>query len=245
MISIRVFKAVNEPHTCVEYIKGHVKVLRDYGIENVTSNNDIWTSNPNMYCFIATNSENELIGGIRIQVADGINNLPVEDAIGKMDPEIFKLIDFLNRNGGVGELCGLWNSNEVKGMGVSVILVRAAISAINQLKFQTMTGICAGYSLKMFQNVGFVINKSLGKNGDFIYPTEDYLAHVVGILNGMTLDTAVDFDKERMLNLRSKPVQLCVETGPKGDFIVNYNLLLEAFNENIHSELALIYEDVI
>jgi hypothetical protein len=189
-----------------------------------------------MYCFIATDDSGEMIGGIRIQVADGIHSLPVEDAVGKMDPAIYDLVRDYANNGGVGELCGLWNSNKVKGIGVSVILVRAAISAINQLKFETLTGICAGYSLRMFQSVGFVINNNLGNNGDFIYPNENYLAHVVGILNGSTLSTATAYDKERMLTLRELPIQKRLEKGPKGELIVNYNLTVKNVNKIILPE---------
>ncbi|HWY10031.1 MAG TPA: hypothetical protein VN026_01840 [Bacteroidia bacterium] len=226
MIYIRAYRATDEPLTCKEYIKGHVQVLKDYGIESITSNTNSWVSNPNMYCFIATDEDGELVGGIRIQVADGIHSLPVEEAVGKMDPGIYELVRDYAINGGVGELCGLWNSNKVKGIGVSVILVRAAISSINQLKFQTLTGICAGYSLKMFQNVGFVINQELGDHGNFIYPNENYLAHVVGILNGITLSTAALYDKEKMLHLRSKPIQFTLEKGSKCNFEVGYDLII-------------------
>ena len=230
MISIRTYRAISEPETCEEYIRGHRKVLQDYGIESITSNTNLWAHNPNMYCFIATDENGDMVGGIRIQVADGIHNLPVEDAVGKMDPRIHNLIKMYAAKGGVGELCGLWNSNKVKGRGISVILVRAAISTINQLHFKTLSGICAGYSLRMFQNVGFVINHSLGDKGNFIYPNENYLAHVVGILNGKTLNTASSHDKERMMTLRELPIQRRIETGPKGDIIVNYNLIAKDVN---------------
>jgi hypothetical protein len=231
MFYISVYRAVDEPLTCQEYIQGHVHVLKDYGIENITSNNETWIDNPNMYCFIARDKDGEIVGGIRIQVADGLNPLPVENAIGKLDARIYELVKKYAINGGVGELCGLWNSKKVKGLGLSVILVRAAISTINQLNFHTLTGICAQYSLKMFQDVGFVINKTLGKDGAFIYPNESYIAQVVGILDGSTLDNAVHYDKERMLSLRKNKIQTRTETGPKGDFLVNYDMRVKYVHE--------------
>jgi len=48
--SIRAFRAVDEPELCEEYIKGHVKVLTDFGIANITSNNNEWTKHPHIYC---------------------------------------------------------------------------------------------------------------------------------------------------------------------------------------------------
>ncbi|HKC67132.1 MAG TPA: hypothetical protein VKG26_02800, partial [Bacteroidia bacterium] len=227
--------------TCNDYVKGHIQVLKDYGIENVTSNNNTWVENPNMYCFVATDNDDEMVGGIRIQVADGVTPLPVEHAIGKMDAEIYNLVKEYANKGGVGELCGLWNSKKVKGVGVSIILIRAAISAINQLKFHTITGICAEYSLDMFQQVGFVINPNLGDGGKFVYPNENYIARVVGILNGATLDTAYPYDRERMLLLRENPAQKRTEKGPKGPFTVDYNLLIENITPVILPELYLIH----
>ncbi|MEO8760122.1 MAG: hypothetical protein ABI388_03350 [Bacteroidia bacterium] len=240
MFYIRAFRAIDEVETCVEYIKGHIQVLKDYGIENVTSNNDTWTKNPNMYCFIARDESGELVGGIRIQVADGIFPLPVENAIGKMDAGIHLLVKKYANNGGVGELCGLWNSKKVKGIGISIVLIRAALSIINQLKFHTVTGICAEYSLEMFQNVGFVINTDLGNSGKFIYPNENYIARVVGILNGTTLETALLYDRERMLSLRKEPIQKHTEKGLKGDFLVNYNLIIKNVTPIILPELYIL-----
>jgi hypothetical protein len=241
MIKISVYRSIDRPGDCEDYIKGHVQVLKDYGIESITSNNNLWVNNPNMYCFIATDDEDELVGGIRIQVADGVYPLPVEDAVRKMDHRIVDLIRHYAINGGVGELCGLWNSRKIKGLGVSVILVRAAISTINQLQFQTLSGICAEYSLKMFESVGFVTNTGLGNNGTFVYPNENYIARVVGILNGSTLSTATPLDRERMLSLRLRPQQRRTESGPKGDFEVDYDLRVPCVNKIVLPE-SYIYE---
>ena len=231
MFYIRTYRAIDEPQICEEYIKEHVQVLRDYGIENITSNNNTWVKNPNVYCFIATDVHNELLGGIRIQIADGINLLPVERAIEKLDNRIFTLVKKYANDGGIGELCGLWNSKKVKGMGLSIILVRAAISTVNQLKLQTLTGICAGYSLEMFQKVGFVVDQSFGVNGAFKYPNENYVANVVGLLNGTKLDTATDYDKERMLTLRESLLQERIEHGTQGGFKIDYNLKIDRITE--------------
>jgi hypothetical protein len=225
MYEIKAYRAIDDPFRLnQEYIEGHIQVLKDYGIESITSNNQAWFNNPHVYCYVAFDEDKELVGGIRIQVADGVNALPVESAVGEMDTRIYDLIRHYAIEGGVGELCGLWNSKKVKGVGISVVLVRAAISTINQLQFQTLAGICAGYSLQMFQNVGFVIDRNLGSNGNFKYPNENYIAHVVGILNGTTLSTASPPDREKMLSLRGVTAQTCEETGSKGKFTVNYNL---------------------
>lgn len=226
-LKFRAFRAINEHDTCLRYKAGHVDVLKDYGITNVTSNNDEWMHNPNIYCVIAEIADTgELIGGIRVQISDEKNLLPVEKAIGKMDDRIHKIVVDYRLDGGVGELCALWNAKSVAGLGISVLLTRAGISITNQLHFNTLIGICGDYTLNMFQRVGFVVDNSLGINGEFPYPKPDFIARVLGIMNASTLDTAHEYDKERMKTLRNIPVQIAIEKGVIDDIEVNYNLIV-------------------
>jgi hypothetical protein len=220
------FRAIDEEALCREYIKGHIKVLADYGISSITSNNSQWIENPNMYCVMAIDTKtDELLGGIRIQIANGIFPLPVEKAIGSMDARIYDIVKNYAYNGGIGELSGLWVSNKLKGVGMGPYLVRAIISSANQLDFITLIGICGENTLPMFKNVGFLIDRSLGKNGGFPYPTEDLTAHVVGILNAVTLESAASFDKEIMTSLRENPIINRTESNNKFISEINYNLL--------------------
>ncbi len=224
MYKVTTFKAIDNPILCDQYIEGHITVLKEYGVPMVTSGKPIWNTNPNVYCIVAKRIDNnKMIGGIRLQIADGITPLPVEEAISPLDKGIHEMVKKYFDEG-VGELCGLWNSKEVAGVGISFVLVRAAISIVNQLQFKTLMGICAEYSLQMFTNVGFVIDRSLGENGEFPYPTDEYITRVLGIMNAYTLETAYPYDKERMLGLRTKLIQQREEVGKKGVFNVHYDL---------------------
>ncbi|HEV7230190.1 MAG TPA: GNAT family N-acetyltransferase [Bacteroidia bacterium] len=227
MIKIRAFRPLDESELCLEYIDGHRRVLEDYGIINITSYNKDWITNPFVFGVYAE-QDGVMVGAIRIQIADGIHPLPVEAAVGKMDPKVYDLVTKHRLDGGTGELCGLWNAKSVAGRGISILLVRAAISIINQLEFRTLLGICGPYSLDMFTRVGFVIDKTLGNKGDFIYPTPEYIAYVLGIMDARTLSTSLPFDRDRMLLLRSQPKQTLIETGPKGDLEVHYELKVPA-----------------
>jgi hypothetical protein len=209
------FKAVDHPDLCERYIEGHIQVLINYGITNITSNNKEWTTWNCVYCIIAEKEDGTIVGGVRVQVADGVHRLPVELAVGNMDPKIYDIVQSYYDDG-VGELCALWNAKEVAGMGLSIIIVRAGISVLNQIACSTLVGICAEYTLKMFKKVGFVVDTSLGDRGEFIYPNENYIARVLGILNAKDLSTAEEFDREKMLDLRKTPVQTCIETGLNG-----------------------------
>lgn len=220
------FRAINEPELCERFKEGHRNVLLDYGIANITTNTNEWNKNPNMYCIVAINNEDErLVGGIRIQISDEDNYLPVEAAIGKMDARIHNIVTNFRNNGGVGELCALWNAKSVAGIGISILLTRAGISVTNQLSIKTLMGICADYTLKMFQQVGFVVENNLGNNGEFPYPNPSYTARVLGIMNAASLETAAVYDKERMSALRENPIQSCLEK-EKAEVTVDYNLII-------------------
>ena len=233
VFNVWAFRAIDDVALCNEYIKGHIKVLADYGISSITSNNTIWIENPNMYCIVVEDSSTkELLGGIRIQVADGVFPLPVEKAIGYMDNRICDVVKNHAYNGGISELNGLWVSNKLKGVGMGPYLVRAAISSSNQLNFITMIGICGENTLTMFKNVGFLIDHSLGKNGGFPYPSDDLTAHVVGILNAVTLESADVLDKSIMICLRECPILTREELNKNFVSEINYNLLFKNVSVN-------------
>ncbi len=226
VIKFRAFKATHDPETCKNFLKGHVSVLEDYGITNITTNNNLWMDMDCVWGVVAETEEGEMVGGIRVQLADGIHPLPVEKAVGYMDPTLYDMVrQFIPE--GVGELCALWNAKKVAGIGISILLTRAGISITNQIKCKTLMGICGGYTLKMFKKVGFVIDNTLGNGGEFIYPNEEYIAWVLGILNAKELATADDYDRERMLSLRNKPVQDFTEPSKNEEGIeIKYNLLI-------------------
>lgn len=227
MIKFRAFHAPSEPETCQKYIEGHVKVLKDYGITNITSNNNEWVHWDFVWGIVAEDHEGNLLGGIRAQLANENQMLPVEKAIGKIDPNIHQIVkSYIDE--GVGELCALWNAKSVAGMGLSIMLTRAGISIVNQISCKTLMGICADYTMGMFQRVGFVVDSSLGNKGEFIYPNENYIARVLGILNAKDLSTAQPYDRERMLSLRNNPNQIFSEISPKGNSIeIDYSLKLK------------------
>lgn len=220
------FRAIDESKLCEYYLEGHSKVLLDYGIANITSNNRVWMNNPDIYCLMIQNKyTDEIMGGIRIQLANGIYPLPVEDAIGYMDCKIYTIVENYAKNGGIGELSALWVDNRLRGLGIGVYLVRAAIASASQLNFKTMTGICGDVTLKMFNNVGFVTETSLGNNGQFYYPNDKLIAHVVGILDAISLESAADYDKKIMTSLRNNFIQKKKESDTGKKITIDYNLI--------------------
>ena len=224
--NIRVFRAIYDEESCRLFINGHTKVLIDYGVTMITSSKPTWLTDPNVYCVVAEiPGTKNIVGGVRVHISDGESPLPLEEAIGKLDPTIYKIVNSYIEDG-VGEICGLWNSKEVSGLGLSVVLTRAGITIVEQLHFQSLMTICADFTLNMCINLGFLINNSLGDGGKFPYPTDEYITRVLGIMNAQSLEAAAIYDKEMMMTLRNDLTQTRIEKEKEKEFLVYYNLKL-------------------
>lgn len=227
-IRIKAFRAIEQIHTCERFMQGHREVLEIFGITEITSANIEWFQNPNAFVIIAESVESgKIVGGARIHVVGGTQPLPIEDAIGKMDPYIYELVEEHGKKGS-GELCGLWNAREVAGMGISTMLTRAAIALAIQLNLSTLFIICAE---RTFQNIfnaqGFEIIPSLGNHGTFYYPKSDLVAVAVIINDLHTLSNATNSDRMKIMDLKDNPIQTKQERGTRDELQIQYNLLIE------------------
>lgn len=223
-ITIRAFRAIDEPETCQEYYTGHVNVLKDYGLKIINSSKKDWFENPGVYAVIAIRN-NEVIGGVKIHCVNGIQQLPVEKSVGYLDENVFKLVKKHQKQGGAAEACGLWNARKFSGVGLSLILMNAVISICNQINVSTLIGLSSDHTLKLFQSLGYNIVPTLGNKGDFIYPTPKYIARVV-MMDAKTLSEATPYNRERIFDLRRQPKQSKDEKSKVGILKINYNLLL-------------------
>jgi hypothetical protein len=232
MITIRTFRAIDDLDSCKLFAEGHAKVLLDYGVTKVTSSSTDWFYNPSVYVMIAEMvSTGETVGGIRIHVADGQTSLPMEDAIAIVDKRIFNLIKEYTPSG-TGELCGLWNSKSTSGLGIgSYLLMRAGISAGTKLKLTTLFALCAPHTLKISVEKGFEVEKSIGRAGTFIYPKLDLVATSILIKDLTNLPLALPKEREIIFELRDNPVTNRVESGPKGEMEISYDLSFNSLEQ--------------
>jgi hypothetical protein len=228
MIRIRAFRAPEDEKTCLKFIEGHKRLLEiHFGVAKITSSNSNWISNPNVIVVVAEDEKGEkLFGGARVQVADGIHPLPIEDAIGGYDPRIY---DFVDQR--TCELGGLWNSMEVQGMGIGAIyLVRCCVIITAQLDVSKMYLLCAPVTVRMGKRVGAVVDTSLGNNGIFYYPKDDFLATAMINSDLINLPTADDEERTAIWEQRNAPKQIRLEKGPKMDLEIDYSLELSNIN---------------
>ncbi len=226
-IRIRIFKAIDDQESCESFMEGHTNVLKIYGVTQVTSARKDWFSNPDAYVIVAESIQTgEMVGGIRAHIANDTHPLPLVEAIEKIEPSIVHFVKQL-ATVGTGEICGLWNSRTVKGMGISVMLMRAVIAILPQLRLKTFLGLCAPHTYESLKKLGYVVIPSLGNNGTFYYPKEDLVATAIIIHDTENIPTSDPFDKELVMDLRKNLNQNKMELGPLGEINVDYNLTIK------------------
>lgn len=222
MVKIRAFRAIDDPEACLKFIEGHRRLLEiHFGVAKVTSTNNEWMNSENTIVIIVEDEGGEKVyGGARVQMVDGKIPLPIEHALGHYDPKIFEFV-----KEGCAEICGMWNSMEVAGMGIgSLILCRVCVSIVNQLPIDKIYVLCAPVTTRMGKRVGAVVEESLGDKGIFFYPKDDFVATAMAILDVDVLSHAEENERTNIFELRKTPNQIKIEKGPKGEFEVMYQL---------------------
>ncbi len=206
MIRLRLYQAINDPKSCENFILGHRHVLESIGVKKVSSSGDEWMYNPNVFVIIVEEIKtNKTLGGARVHIAKKKYKLPVELALLELDSKITSLVEG-QINIGTGEICGLWNSREVSGMGIgAVFLTRAAVAISVQIGLSSLFALCAPYTVKLAENAGYEIEKSIGNSGTFYYPKLDLLATLMNLKDVKFLPKASLEDTAAITELRKNP----------------------------------------
>jgi len=227
---IDAFRAIDNPKECIEYAEGHESVLAHYGIKKITSSNKSWMNDSGVYVFVVKDQNEKVVGGARIHIANQESILPIEQAIKPIDNSISSLIHS-EKNQRVGEICAIWNSKVISGCGISFVLIRSCIAKsgiilANQLKLNKLFALCAPWTVKMFQNVGYEIYTDIGEQGTYPYPKPDLRATVMMINDTDSINLANSLDKQIIFELRKNPRKDSLEKGPKGQLNLKYNLII-------------------
>jgi|APTNR8051073442_1049403.scaffolds.fasta_scaffold01118_5 hypothetical protein len=209
-LTIKAFRAIDEPELCAEFMRGHKKVLEDFGISNVTTNTATWTTDPDTYVIVAISSAHGMVGGIRVEVDNEVRRLPIHHALVKMDPGIHMALEELKYRGNA-EVCGLWNANKYSAKGLPTILAFAAVSLANQIGLQTLVCLVAHYTLRHAIKAGFTIMEQLGDGGTFTYPIPSIKAIAMVIPDVIGLSSTVSPFRQQLLSLRLRPDQQRVQ----------------------------------
>jgi hypothetical protein len=204
-VRLRAFRAIDDPEASEKFFHGHEQVLTNIGVKKVTSSSSEWMSNPAAFVFIVESLEKtKVYGGVRIHVAGGTEPLPIEQATGHLDSGVYDWVKEYARFG-LGEGCGLWNSREIAGYGIgSIFLSRAGVAISKIIGIKSLCALCAPYTVKLAENIGYQIDKVLGNKGTFYYPKIDLLATVMIMKDINSLSSASEESQKAIMELRAK-----------------------------------------
>jgi hypothetical protein len=225
-VTVTTYRAIDHPDICEAFIEGHIAVLEDFGIQNVTSNTREWMKDPGVYVVVAVNDETgELIGGVRVQIYDGKNSLPIQRALEDLDPRINDIVRERHHEG-VSEGCGLWNSKRVFGRGISYILTRCSVALAGLLPVKTLLALSAPYTRETAMERGYNILDTIGDHGYFDYPIPTHRACALMVSNldllpGPTLES----ERAAIALIRSRNGVNLTESFNGRSITVTYNLL--------------------
>jgi hypothetical protein len=222
--NLRSFRAIDDIPTWRDYMEGHADVLREFGIVNLTSHKEDWIENPNVYVIVAYDDKDHMIGGIKVHSFHPDFKLPVELAIGELDPKISSMVMKSQQNQGAGEICGLWIAMSHGRLGLAHYLSRCAITLCPRIGCLDIYGISSPFTLNMFLQLGYHVITELGDQGNYEYPTKEFISTAVMISNTKDLPLALEEHRERIKSLRENPKQRCSESLAKTTIEINYNL---------------------
>lgn len=231
-LRIYAFRAVDDAESARRFAEGHRLVLTNHGFTNVVSAEESWIYNPNVWAVLVDAPDgSRTYGGARIHRHASGYSLPIQDSVGYLDPN---LDDFISANSsrGLGEICGLWNSVEVAGMGVgSEYLIRSGLAIAVNVGVNSMFAFCSPYTSRMASSFGFFPLAEIGNKGTFPYPTEKLIATVTFQEDTLALPGAGEDQRNIIQDLRVQPVQNRIETARNGIFVeVEYNLAVSDEN---------------
>ncbi len=219
-IKFTAFRAVDDREACLQFADGHRRVLEIFGITQITSAKADWILNPDVYVMMVTDADTgKLLGGGRVHKANRCNPLPIEDAVGYMDENIYQMVDD-HTDAGTGEVAGVWNSFEIAGLGVgSIHLSTACVAYSKFVGISSLFGLAAPATYRNVLRGGFQVVTELGNNGKFYYPKDDMIATVMFNHDIITLPLTLEPEKSIILEMREKLIYEQMITSKQGNEI--------------------------
>jgi hypothetical protein len=219
------FWAPENEELCAKFSLGHENVLRDHGFSHFKSNEKSWHNEKSTFVIVAL-SEEEVVGGIRIERRKDRGSLALEKAILPIDDKVCNFLDALPTKV-ILETCGLWNARSMSGLNISQYLTRLG-TVIAPLINKNAISFCfnATYTFRITRSLGYHIVNELGKDGYMNYPTPDFKAALWMNNDLLSLEVASIVEKERILSLREDLFQSYFEQNKRGGINIEYEINL-------------------
>ncbi|HMN06305.1 MAG TPA: hypothetical protein PKD45_11315 [Flavobacteriales bacterium] len=234
-LTLRAFRAPDEPLLCQEFLAEHRKVLDDFGIAHVTTNNEVWMDDPLTYVIVAQHETLGMVGGVRLKLDHPGSPLPMASAIRHLDPSVDGVLARIQPFGNA-EVCGLWNANRFNGHGLPVLLGQAVTAISVGVGARKMVCFVAHYTQKYPARFGFVVLDEVGDHGYFpSYPIPRIIAIAMVNPDTMLLEHATQDTRHLIYSLRLRPDQVRMEKPGKTLLEVNYQLQLASCVKDLHA----------
>ncbi|MCB0772706.1 MAG: hypothetical protein KJZ58_04155 [Flavobacteriales bacterium] len=241
-ITLKAFCAPDEPELCEEFLREHRKVLEDFGISHVTTNNEVWMHDPDCYVIVALHETLGMVGGIRLKIDQPGSPLPMAAAIRKLDPNVDEVLAGLQPFGN-GEVCGLWNAHRYNGKGIPVLLSQAVTAMAVSAGARKMVCFVAHYTQKHPAKNGFVVMDTVGDHGYFPgYPIPRIIAIAMVNPDTMLLEHASTEHRQLLYSLRLRPEQVRWEKPGSTVLEVTYQMRLAGNVHDMHAYQAIASE---
>lgn len=227
MLSIRVFRAIDDTASCKIFAQEHAKILQEYDITKITSFQSQWFYNPDVYVIIVSKGS-EIIAGERIHLANMDYPLPIEQAILQVFKKTYKHKPLINypKNAVAGELCALWSKKEMEGYGLSVLLTKIGVATAHLLHISRLFLLCSPHTVEMCRYSGCEIDTTIGNEGTFLYPNPDLIATAVVLKDMRMLGNANSNFKRDIFSFIQNPISTITIKGKKGSIEVKYNITI-------------------
>lgn len=224
-VRIRVFHALNQDIIAKAYTLKQQEVLKEFGVEGVSSAKQNIADNANAYFFLVENAKTGEIGaGMRLEVADSISQLPLEVALKDLAKDLPQRIHRFDNI--IAEACGWWTDSSYSERRLPKHLLASAVAVAPKLRIKVMLGFPHTITKKITDSLGFTNVRNLGDGGSFLYPNDKYVSTVVE-LDTITLNTMAEEEREKIITLRENPVQTFIISTKEGYFTrIDFDLRL-------------------
>ena len=223
-IRIRLLHTAQHPDIADKFYNGQKEALKSFKIKGINSIKNNWRANPLTYMLIAEDSlTGEICAGLRLDVVDPSNPIPLVDAIKHLSPSIVPRIHKFNNV--LAELCGLWVHSEYRGLALPTALVRSAVSVCSKLRISVLVVLSATHSKSFLVPFGFTPVKELPNDASFIYPDERYLSILMELELFGKYNMTHGEDKT-IKNLKKNPHYIVYDQANGKPFTLEYDLRL-------------------
>lgn len=173
-----VFTPQNNPDLANSYLKSHNAVLEKLNLGFIPSSKN-WMESNNVFCFglLHPTKEKELISGLKVQIKEK-DPLPVETSLRNLSKKVVTLVNRLNNEGVVAEMCGLWIDPCFSKQGLPKKLSLYAVNYLSTLPISDLLIFYSTYTQGIVEEIGFKRISDLENKGVFPYPTSQYLSFV-------------------------------------------------------------------